>query len=255
MGTVDLSRVTWSTRLSNAAAAVWFYIGKLIWPTNLTLLYPRLAPSPWTASLGTASIVLVIAMLIWRRGRWGRGPLAGTTCVLAALLPSLGLIDMSYLQHADVADHFAYLSLLAAAPLVGAWIGRHPRVCWAPALMAIVALSGLTASRAWYFGHPDELWRLSALQNPQAWTAHEHVALALFDQKDIAGAAAEFRRSLEIHPANYRAWFNLGTMLDLQRDCAGAVEAYVRARALKPGLGVAQKRIDACRERSPAPGS
>jgi protein O-mannosyl-transferase len=248
MGSIDLQALTWAKRVSNAGVAIWFYIGKMLWPADLTLIYPRLSASPWTAGVAVVAIAVLVAVLIVGRRTWSRGPSIATAYLLVALAPSLGLVNMSYLQHSNVADHFAYLALLSAAALAGAALARLRRLGWALGLTAVLALSAVTVSRAWYFGHPDELWRLTATQNPEAWTAHEHIALSLYHGSNIAAAAEEFRRSLAIHPANYRAWFNLGTMLHLQERFEEAAAAYTRALALQPDLTVARRRLDACRQ-------
>ncbi len=62
-----------------AARALWFYAGKLVWPTELAVIYPH-----WEVSTGDllnwlyGIAAIALAALLWHyRGRIGRGPLAG----------------------------------------------------------------------------------------------------------------------------------------------------------------------------------
>ena len=62
-----------------ASRALWFYAGKLAWPTDLSVIYPL-----WNISLGDpwawlylAATVVLAAVLWFTRHRIGRGPLAG----------------------------------------------------------------------------------------------------------------------------------------------------------------------------------
>ena len=247
MGNIDLHDFTWSRRLTTAGEAVWFYLGKALWPSNLTLIYPRFTESPQLAFLTVAALSVAVGlMVIGMRRRRGRSLAFASSYFVLALLPSLGLANMSYMQHANVADHLEYLALAAPLALLAAVLAKRPRVGIPIAAAIVLVLGAVAARRAWYFGHPDELWQLTARQNPYAWTAHEHIALHLYEKANLTGAADAFKRSLELHPANYRAWFNLATMDQLQGRWADAIDAYSQALARRPTLDVARARINEC---------
>lgn len=62
-----------------ATRALWFYAGKLIWPVNLTIIYPRWdinTASPAQYIPATGGIVVAIALWVWRE-KIGRRPIAG----------------------------------------------------------------------------------------------------------------------------------------------------------------------------------
>ena len=95
-----------------AARALWFYAGKMVWPTDLAVIYPLWGihvadPLAWGYLI--AAVALVVAL--WRfRQRVGRGPLAGASFFAVTLLPVLGFVDHVYMQYAFVADRFQYLA-------------------------------------------------------------------------------------------------------------------------------------------------
>ena len=234
-----LADSTLAARAGTAVQAIGFYAAKVVWPVNLCLIYPRLTGA---AAIGAAALLVLC--------RW-RGARFAVLYFLLALAPALGLVRMAYQQHADVADHFAYMALIAPVALAGAGAARWGRLGLVLAGVTAAVLMGFTVQRAWYFGHPDELWQLTARQNPAAWTAHEHVAIARYERRDFSGAAGEFQRSLELHPGNYRAWFNLGTSWHLLGRYPEAAAAYAQVLALRPGLAQAVQRLEACRRRLP----
>ena len=230
-----------------ASQAVWFYLGEVFWPVHLSLIYPRLAGSPILAAIGAAGLAAALLVLFSKRSGWGRPYLLALCYFLLAIGPALGLLKMAYLQHADVSDHFAYMALIAPLALVAAGASRWGSTGRTLLAAACLVFAGLTLQRSWFFGHPEELWRLTIRQNPPAWTAHEHLAIARYERADIPGAIDGFQRSLELHPSNFRAWFNLGTMRHLQGRYPEAAAAYAQALALNPALVQARERLEACR--------
>jgi len=62
-------------RVLIAGRALWFYLGKLLWPSPLMFIYPlwRVDPFPWLQLLFPAAALAAI-LLLWRgRGRLGAG--------------------------------------------------------------------------------------------------------------------------------------------------------------------------------------
>ena len=95
-----------------AARALWFYVGKLLWPTELAVIYPL-----WDIHVGDplawlyVVAAVAVATLLWvGRHRVGRGPLAGALFFAVTLSPVLGFVDYGYMQFSFVADRFQYLA-------------------------------------------------------------------------------------------------------------------------------------------------
>ncbi len=137
-------------RLVVAGRALWFYLGKLLWPHPLIMVYPR-----WeiTAASVSAWLPLVAAVLVsvvlWRqRNGWngrGRALFFSWSYFVLALLPVLGLLNHGFLQYSFVGDHFQYLASMGPLALAGAGIGMrwkpwrsHP--CLKPALCSLLLL-------------------------------------------------------------------------------------------------------------------
>ncbi len=102
-----------------AGRIVWFYLGKLFWPVDLTFVYPRwhVSQAIWWQYLFPVAALLLLAGL-WTL-RW-RGPLAGLLFFVGMLFPVLGFLNIFYFRYSFVADHFQYLPSLGVITLISA---------------------------------------------------------------------------------------------------------------------------------------
>ena len=103
-----------------ASRALWFYVGKLLWPTNLTLVYPL-----WDIRVddllawGYLIAAVSLAVALWGfRYQLGRGPLAGALFFVITLSPVLGFVDYEYMLFAFVADRYQYLAGIGVMAVV-----------------------------------------------------------------------------------------------------------------------------------------
>jgi Flp pilus assembly protein TadD len=249
-------------RLAGAGQAVWFYLGKAVWPAHLSMIYPR-----WTidqtaprAYLPLLLLGCVLALCWWFRRGWGRAPLFGLGYFIITLFPALGFFDMYYLALSRVADHFVYLPLigivaLAASGLttVGAWVfdldRRMPRLqsvppdwgaalarslCAGVAAALLLTLSLSTFARARVLARDELLWRDTLAKNPASWTAYNNLGCLLAEQNNYQGAIEQFQASLRLNPANPEAHSNLGRALALIGRLTEAESHFRTALTIKP---------------------
>ncbi len=115
----------WPERLVAAGDAVWFYLGKLVWPQPLALVYPRwqIDATQALAYLPLAAAILLLALFWLKRATWGRPWFFAFGYFVAALAPELGLINNSFSRFSLVADHFQYLAAMGPLALTAA--GGH----------------------------------------------------------------------------------------------------------------------------------
>src|SRR4051812_32714143 len=132
-----------------AGRALWFYAGKLFWPTNLVFIYPRWSVSEhmgWQYLYPAAAIAAIA--LAWMVRSRSRGPLAGVLFFAGTLFPALGFFNVYPFLFSFVADHFQYLASLGLIALAGggtAWL-LHRRRWWdrpATNALCIVVLATL----------------------------------------------------------------------------------------------------------------
>ncbi len=126
---------SFAERCAEAGAAVWFYLCKALVPINLVFIYPL-----WKIDTGSllwwfpmCAAVMVTAVLFWRRSNiWVRNLFAAWLFFGVALGPNLGFVDVGFMQHSLVADHYQHIALIAVVALAAAWIVRVLRLPSAP---------------------------------------------------------------------------------------------------------------------------
>ena len=227
-----------------AAYALWFYVGKLLWPTNLAVVYPlwdiRVAdPLAWGYLL---SAVALAAAFWYFRSQLGRGPLAGALFFAITLSPVLGFVDYGYMQFAFVADRFQYLAGIGVmAVVIGAatyGVGRLPSLWQKGALgvaaVALVALGMLTWRQASIYQDNETFYRHIVALNPQARDIHHSLGSVLYKQERYEEALAATRVALEQRPNFAKTRANLGLILTELGHLEEAETHLRRAIALNP---------------------
>ncbi len=242
-------------RVLIAARAFWFYVGKLLWPSDLAVIYPLWQidardPVGWTF----VALTLALPATLWfGRGRWGRGPLACVAFYAAALSPALGLIDFGYMQFAFVADRFQYLAgigvmILIVSTLVRS-VDRLPAAGVTGAQVLLVAvlasLGTLTWKHARNFQSDLSLFSHIVSLNPAARGAHHNLSLALgkagrYEESLEAGRIALERDpdSAEIHSTVGLSLMNLGRFEEADAAFDQALE--FRPRHLEANRNLAE---------------
>ena len=207
-----------------AARALWFYAGKLLWPSELAVIYPlwdiRVSdPLAW----GYLISAVALAVALWHfRHQVGHGPLAGALFFVVTLSPMLGFVDYGYMQYAFVADRFQYLAGLGImAVVIGAitYGVRGLSDSWQKgarvvAAVAIVVLGLLTWRQASIYRDDETLNRHIIALNPQAAHAHSNLGRFLHEQGRYEEALAAFLVEIEQPPNDAKHHVSLGATLN-----------------------------------------
>ena len=226
-----------------AAQALWFYVGKLLWPGGLAVIYPH-----WEVNAGNpvawaylAAAAAAVAGLWLLRNRMGRGPLAGVLFFAVTLSPVLGFVDYGYMQFSFVADRHQYLAGIGLmAVVVGAAAHGASRLpAWrkgaAGALAAALAvLAALTWRHAEIYRDGKTLFTHVIAHNPTARFAHRNLGEALSKEGKWDEALAAFRIAVEHTPDDDRDHSNVGAALIMLNRPEEAEEPFRRALALDP---------------------
>lgn len=113
--------LTFVQRLLLAGRVLWFYFGKVVWPSNLMFFYPRWnVAGEATGWVGYLIAAVLVTIGLWFMRRRARGPLASWLLYAGSLFPALGFFNVYPFLFSYVADHFQYL---ASAGLIAAITG------------------------------------------------------------------------------------------------------------------------------------
>jgi hypothetical protein len=108
-----------------AGRALCFYLGKLIWPSQLTFIYPRwtIDASIWWQYLFPVAMLIALGVCWWLRPEDARAA-GGLLIFTVTLAPALGFVNIYPFRYSFVADHFQYLASIAIITLVVAALHR-----------------------------------------------------------------------------------------------------------------------------------
>lgn len=227
-----------------AGRALWFYAGKLVFPSPLVFVYPRwhIDAGQWWQYLFPAAAVAVVVALWLARRRIGRGPLAAVLFFAGTLVPALGFFNVYPMRFSYVFDHFQYLAGIGIVTLiVGAGfaaatrLGAQGRAAAAGgSALILVVLGMLTWRQSFIYADEETIWRDTLARNPEAWIAHTNLGFIRMNQGRLAEAIDHSRASLRIYPDGADANANLGIALHLTGDHAEALEHLRAALRGKP---------------------
>jgi protein O-mannosyl-transferase len=231
-----------------AGRAIWFYAGKLVWPADLTFIYPRWELNArsvlsWIplAALMAAGIVLWV-----RRGHgWARAGLFGLGAFVACLLPVLGFFDIFYFRFSYVADHFQYLAsigLIALIASAGAKLCERIRRSEGEFGM-VVALGALTFQQEFAYRNVETIWRDTIAKNPRAWLAHNNLGVELRRSGRTWEAVKHYEEALRDNPDYAEAHNNLANFLYQQGNVPEAMGHWEQALQSNPNFAEAHVNL------------
>src|SRR5580658_6605696 len=115
-------QISFPARCLIAGRAIWFYVGKLLWPSQLCFIYPRwhLNTGSWRQWMFPISVLAILLTLWQLRHRIGRGPLTACLFFIGTLFPALGFMNAYFMTYSFVCDHWVYLSSLGLFALSAA---------------------------------------------------------------------------------------------------------------------------------------
>ncbi|MBN8611417.1 MAG: tetratricopeptide repeat protein [Deltaproteobacteria bacterium] len=238
-------------RVVRAADAIAFQLAHTAWPSGLTMLYARDAVSGEGVRGWIALVVLLVlaAALGWasttkERARWARPALVMLASYVVLLAPTLGLIDMSFMRFAFVADHFGYAALPVV--IVGLVLSTSflPRQAALAALSIVCVLLGVASrDHASAFTSLRALWTQNVEVVPRAGAAHGNLALALQADGQTRDALREAREAVRLWPNDAEMHCFLGVVLLQQMAAPEAQRELEIALALDPELARAHNNL------------
>jgi tetratricopeptide (TPR) repeat protein len=235
---------TWPERLATAGDAVWFYLGKLLWPHPLITIYPRwqIDTTQWVSYLPLLAVIVILSIFWLKRALWSRACFFAFAYFIAALLPVLGLIDNPIFRFSLVFDHFQYLGSIGPLALAGtglAWFGDFiiPKKPWLQSTLCagLLLILGMASwQRTWAYQSQETLWTDTLAKNPNSWLGHCNLGLALFQKGQVDDAIAQYQKAVEIYPNYVAAHYNLGNALLQKGQLDTALAQYEKAVEIDP---------------------
>ena len=230
-----------------AGRALWFYAAKLVWPANLSFIYPhwKVDAGVWWQWLFPAGALLVAAGLAWFARR-NRGPLAALLLFAGMLFPALGFVNVFPFRYSFVADHFQYLAALGLiVPLCAAIAAAARRVPKQALAVVPLALAALTFQQTRQYRDAETLYHETLARNPECWMAHNNLG-GLYAKLPgrVPDAIAEYEAALRIELNIVEAETSLGnTLRQVPGREAEALDHLEKALRIDPNFAAAHYNL------------
>ena len=267
---------TFPERLIIAGKAIWFYLGKVVWPHPLIFIYPRwdVDSSKVLAYIPLLAALTGLVAFCFVHAKWGRGLFFATAYYVVSLFPVLGFFTVFFFRYSFVSDHFQYLASMGPLALAGAGIATvagplcetplelgsdtddlqrlrdnlavwRGKVVLSVSLCAVllVSLGFLTWRQTADYHDLFTLYTATLQKNPGCWMAHYNLGIALSQQGQTDQAIDHYRQAVTLRPDYAEAHYNLGRLLVEQGQLDDAINHYERASAINPADAEAQNNL------------
>jgi protein O-mannosyl-transferase len=230
-------------RILVASRAVWFYLSKIFWPSNLTFIYPRwnISPANWIDYIWLVAGIAACVAIYFGRRYFGRSVEVAAAFFVATLSPVLGFVMLFTFRYTFVADHYQYLACIGPIAIASAGIlglsykfAQYRTMIVSAALLVVASLGMLTWRQAATYADIETLWRTTLARNPECWMAHTNLGFVFLQKGKIDDGIAHYRSALQMQPDSWDAEYNLGTALVRKGQVDEAIRHCERAVGMRP---------------------
>ena len=240
IGVVSTESVSMNLRLANALVSCVSYMGKMIWPQDLAVLYPfPTTMLPMWQITGAGLLLVCVSVLVARA--WKQKPyfVVGWLWFLGTLVPVIGIIQSGLWP--AMADRWAYIPLIGLFVMI-AWgvpdlleRWQHRRTFLAISAGCILsALTMVTWMQLQYWQNSSSLFEHAINVTENNAIAHNNLGNALQEQGKTDEAIEHYTEALEIKPHDANAHSNMGVALSEQGRTSEAIDHYTEALKIKP---------------------
>jgi tetratricopeptide (TPR) repeat protein len=239
-----LEKVPVGLRIENALISYIKYIGLMIWPHDLAILYPFPKSLLLWQSIAAGFLLMVCSVAVLRSRKRFPYLLTGWFWYVITLLPVIGFIQVG---GQALADRYTYIPLTGLF-IVCCWLipdllaGRRHREAILGALAGLVisALTATTWHQLGYWKDNLSLYRHTLAVTTDNYLILNNYGIALDEKGDLAGAYRYFQETLRVNPRSISAYNNLGALWVRWGNFPEAIKQYALALEIDPSYALAR---------------
>jgi len=239
---------TFQSRLGKACIAYMEYLYKMIWPVDLSVLYPFSKYPPSTTKIFFSAFVLLLitGVVFWQRKRYPFF-ISGWLWYLVTLLPVIGLIQIG--QH-SIADRYTYIPLTGVFVMlvwgVSRFLEKWPfrnAVLGTVSLGLLTGMIALTLLQLRYWKNSYSLFTHTIEVTRDNWVAHNNLGLVMYADGRLDDAIYQYKLAIKAKPSYTIAYINLGVVYRKKREYIMSEEAFTWVLKLDPGNQLAHYNL------------
>lgn len=241
----SLERLSLGHRIGNAFVAYIAYLGKMIWPRDLAVLYP-IQTWPLWQTLAAALLLAVVTFLVVRGAQKRPYLFTGWFWYLGMLVPVIGVVHVGSQW---MADRYTYLPMVGVLIII-AWgaadllRGRALRWLAAAAAVGIAGVSLLlTRQQVALWRDSETLFTHSLRVTKRNVLLLSNLAAEYLDKGNLDRAIELLTEAISIRGDHAGSWSNLGAAYERRGDLDRAIDCYSKALDLDPKNAEAQNNF------------
>ena len=215
-------------RFANASVSYMSYIYKMIYPVNLSVLYPSRGMPPLWEIAGSVFLILLITIISIKARKSHPYMFIGWLWFLGTLVPVIGIVQVG---EQSIADRYTYIPLIGlflivswgASSLFSEW--RHKKIfLWSSSIIVLIILSLMTWRQVTYWENGLTVSRRAVKVTSANWLMENNLANMLVARGELKKGISHYFSSLLIKPENDLAYKNLKYVLSLIADNQSVAE-------------------------------
>jgi len=231
-GLTSITVIPFKIRFFNSLVSYFNYIGKMIWPVQMAVLYPYLPPKI-TQIVQAVLCLIVFSIVVLRLRKRFPYLLTGWFWYLGTMIPVIGLVQVGA---QSMADRYTYVPLTGLFVLIAWGVVDYAKsrnwpkiVLWVLSFAVLSALALGTWRQAGYWQNSIKLFEHAIDVNPDNYIAHSALAKTLIKSGDIDRPLKRYREAVIGFPIDSEPVDDLVTMLMVAGTSRGEQGAYDEA--------------------------
>ena len=234
----SLDNIPLTDRVGNAAVSYVTYIIKMIYPSQLAVLYPYPKTLPWWQVTGALLLLVLTTFLAFKVVRKVPYFTVGWLWYVGTLVPVIGLVQVG---NQSMADRYTYIPLIGIFIIVAWGIpeltsslpGKKKWLATAAAIVLSV-LMALTQKQIQYWKNSITLFTHTLEVTSNNLIPHYNLGVALAKKGQTDNAVEQYLKAIRIKPDYADAHNNLGFALFNKGQTDNAIKQYLEAIRIKP---------------------
>jgi hypothetical protein len=225
-------------RITNAIVSYIAYLKAMIWPVDLTVLYPLPMAVPLWQTAGAVILLIAATVMVVRRAERNPYLVVGWLWYVGTLVPVIGIVQVGLQARAD---RYTYLPLIGIfimaawgiAELTLRWKHRR-RILMVSSAIIFLCLFFATRNQVSYWQDSITLFGHAIQVTERNYTAYYNRGTALAKRGDYEQAIRDYDMVIEINPAYKEAYNNRGNAYAAIGSYRQAIQNYDKAIEINP---------------------
>ena len=238
-----LSSIPLEDRFNIAFPGYLAYLGKLFWPTHLSIFYPMsLYPSGIAA--GAFIALIAITFIVQREAKIAPYLVGGWLWFIISLLPMIGFVTVGGQAFADRWSYVPHVGLLVSIVFYLAdHVNLSSKLKLLLSMFCIAFLSWMTIMQLPSWRDSKSVFMHALEVSPNNFMAHTNLGVVLAQEGNYADAGFHYEEAVRLNPTYPEALNNLGTIRGIQGKYLEARELFQRALSIRSDFVTAQNNL------------